>query len=64
MARGWYLGRIVFPRARSLTQLFTKLRRVIMGVSEHEKSPVGMPLPFFIIAVAVGLACLYFIFWA
>ncbi len=35
-----------------------------MGASDHQKSPVGMSLPFFIIAVATGLACLYFIFWA
>ena len=35
-----------------------------MGDSDHQKSPVGMPLPFFIIAVAAGLASLYFIFWA
>ena len=57
-------GRIVFPSGTSLTQLSTKLRRVIMGASDHQKSPVGMSLPFFIIAVATGLACLYFIFWA
>ncbi len=55
-------GRIVFPRGTSLTHLSTKLRRVIMGASDHQKSPVGMSLLFFIIAV--GLACLYFIFWA
>ena len=35
-----------------------------MGASDHQKSPVGMSLQLFIIAVVAGLACLYFIFWA